>query len=216
MRSGFTLVELMLAVLLLALMMTVAYGVLVSTVQGQERIEEILASSEIGPAILAQICEDLEGAILPPKEGEKEIEGFLALSRSAPAGERDRIDFVTSRLAYGSRREDEEPAFHSVNEVGYQLRDHPSESGVAVLYRREDYFVDAEPLRGGRLIELYDRVTHFDLQFWNGERWQAEWSAVKEKGKLPKAVKVELRVRLRDREGRDQDRAFVTIVTLPR
>lgn len=216
MRRGFTLVELMLAVLLLAIMMTVAYGVLVSTVQGQERIEGILASSEVGPAILAQIREDLEGAFLPPKEGDAEVEYFLALSRSSPGGERDRIDFVTSRLAYGSRREDEEPAFHSANEVGYQLRDHPSESGLAILYRREDYFLDAEPLRGGHLIELYDRVTHFDLQFWNGERWQAEWSAVKEKGKLPQAVKVELRVRLRDREGRERDQVFSTVVTLPR
>ncbi len=216
MRRGFTLIELMLAVLLLAIMMTVAYGVLVSTVQGQERIEGILASSEVGPAILAQIREDLEGAFLPPKEGDAEVEYFLALSRYSPGGERDRIDFVTSRLAYGSRREDEEPAFHSANEVGYQLRDHPSESGLAILYRREDYFLDAEPLRGGHLIELYDRVTHFDLQFWNGERWQAEWSAVKEKGKLPQAVKVELRVRLRDRGGRERDQAFSTVVTLPR
>ena len=61
-RKGFTLVELMLAVLILAIMMSIVYGVVVSTVNAAHRVEEITASSEIGPAILTQVRSDLEAA----------------------------------------------------------------------------------------------------------------------------------------------------------
>jgi type II secretion system protein J len=209
-EGGFTLIEVMLAVLVLAMMMSVVYGVVIATVETSKRLEEITAASEIGPAILSRMREDLEAAFLP-----REGDWFAATDRKGSSGDRDRIDFVSAVLAFGADREGDEPRFHGVNEVGYQVLDSKTEAGAGVLYRREDYFLDAEPLRGGRLIEMYDRVTHFDLQYWDGEQWRPDWSTRLKDSKLPKAVRIELKIRATERGDREVERSFTSIVTLP-
>ncbi len=211
-RRGFTLVELMLAILLLAIMMSIVYGVVVSTVQAAQRVEEITLGTETGPAILARLREDLEAAILPAKDADS----FAGYDRKGSSGDRDRIDLVSAVMAYGPERDGEEAVFHGVNEVGYQVIDSRQDPSVGVLYRREDYFLDAEPLKGGRLSELYDRVRHFNLQYWDGENWREDWSMKREKGKLPQAVKIELRIVVDDRDDKDVERFYSTIVTYPR
>ncbi len=210
--KGFTLVELLLSVLILAIIMTVVCGVVVSTIQAQNRIEEVAGGSEIGSAILSQMRRDLEGAFLPKTDEEY----FLGVDAKGGGGERDRIDFVTSCLAYGAEREGDDSVFHSVNEVGYQVGENRDEAGVGVLYRREDYFLDREPLRGGRLMELYDRVVHFNLQYWNGEEWVKDWSNKRDGGKLPRAIRIELRLLVNEGGDRDQARNHVLTVTFPR
>jgi len=209
-KKGFTLVELMLAVLILAIMMAIIYGVVVSTVNAARRVEEITASSEIGPAILTQIRADLEAAFLPKPDGEY----FVASKRSGPAGNRDRIDLVSGVMSYGPENEVEFPRFHSVNEVGYQLLESRKEPGLAVLYRREDYFIDAEPLKGGRLTELYDRVRSLSFRFREGEMWRDDWNSKTLKG-LPRAVEIELKIQVIDRE-QPVEQSFKTTVTFVR
>ncbi len=209
-ETGFTLVELMLAILILAIMMTIIYGVVVSTVEAAHRVEEVTASSEIGPALLTQIRADLEGAFLP-----KDGEFFVASSRPNGGFSRDRIDFVSSVIAYGPENELEEPRFHTINEVGYQVLESKTEVGVGILYRREDYFIDAEPLKGGHLVELFDRVRSFRLQFYDGEQWRNDWNSKTQKG-LPKAVKVELRILVTDRGNPNVEQALMTTFTYPR
>jgi type II secretion system protein J len=208
-RKGFTLVELMLAVLILAIMMSIIYGVVVSTVSAARRVEEITAASEIGPAILTQMRIDLEGAFLP-----KEGEFFVATKRSGGGGSRDRIDFISGVMAYGSENDIEEPRFHSVNEVGYQMIDSRKDPGVGILYRRLDYFIDSDPLKGGHLTELYDRVRSFSLRFLEGEKWRDDWNSKNQKG-LPRAVEIELKIVVTDRE-KPVEQTFKTTVTFPR
>jgi type II secretion system protein J len=210
--KGFTLVELMLSVLILAILMTMIYGVVSSTIEAQNRIEEVTGGSEIGSAILAQIRQDLEGAFLPKNDEEY----FVATDAKGGGGDRDRIDLVTSTVSYGAEREGDEAVFHSVNEVGYQLSENRRESGLGVLYRREDLFVDREPLRGGKLTEFYDRVVHFNLSFWNGEKWVKDWNNKRDGGKLPRAVQVELRILVTERNVKDHALNYLTTVTFPR
>ena len=200
-------VELMLAVLILAIMMSIIYGVVVSTVNAARRVEEITAASEIGPAILTQIRADLEAAFLP-KEGEY----FVATKRAGGGNARDRIDLVSGVMAYGSENEIEEPRFHSINEVGYQTIDSRKDPSVCILYRREDYFIDSDPLKGGRLTELYDRVRSFSLRFLEGEVWRNDWNSKTQKG-LPKAVEIELKIVVNGRDNKTEEQSFKTTVT---
>jgi type II secretion system protein J len=207
---GFTLVELMLAVLILAIMMSIIYGVVVSTVNAARRVEEITATSEIGPAILTQIRIDLEAAFLP-KEGEY----FVSTKRSGSADARDRIDFISGVMAYGAQDSIEEPRFHSVNEVGYQTIDSRKEAGICTLYRREEYFINSDPLKGGHLTELYDRVRSFSLRFLDGDTWRNDWNSKTLKG-LPKAVEIELKIQVNGPDHRPEEKTFKTTVTYVR
>ncbi|HLY08560.1 MAG TPA: type II secretion system protein GspJ [Planctomycetota bacterium] len=207
-REGFTLVELMLAILLLAIMMSIVYGVVVSTVGAARRVEEITAASELGPAILTRIRSDLESAFLP-----KEGEFFAGIKKPGSGADRDRVDFISSELAYGSKNDVEEPSFHSVNEVGYQVLDSPKEFGMGVLYRREDFFIDSEPLKGGHLIEMYDRVKSFALRYYDGKDWRPDWSSKTQKG-LPKAVEIELKIYVTQNGEPNHEQTFKTTVML--
>jgi type II secretory pathway component PulJ len=203
----------MLAVVILAVIMAIVYGVVGSTVEAQRRIEEVARLSEVGPALLSQIRSDLESAFLP-RDGEY----FVGIEKKGSTGDRDRVDFVAGVMAYGAEREGDEAVFHGSNEVGYQVLDStdPKSGGLGVLYRREDYSIDAEPLKGGRLSELYDRVRHFGLEYYDGEKWLGEWNSKRMKNTLPQAVKIELRIVVSDREDRPVEQAFSTTVTFPR
>ncbi len=211
-RAGFTLIEIMLAVLILGIVMAVVIGVVVSTLKAQERIEEITASSELGPAMLSQIRRDLEGAFLP----QADAPCFAAVDRKASDGDRDRIDFVTVGMAYGAEEEDGEAFFHSVNETGYQVLDNPKEPGVGILVRREDLFLDEEPLKGGRLTEMYDRVKSFNLSFWDGEKWVPDWANARDGNLLPAAVKIELKLLVKERGDENAVQNYMTTITFPR
>jgi type II secretion system protein J len=209
-RRGFTLVELMLAILILAIMMSIIYGLVVSTVSAARRVEEITASSEIGPAILTRVRSDLQAAFIP-----KDGEFFVGSKRPGGGADRDRIDFISGEMAYGSEIEGEDARFHSINEVGYQVLENRKDPNVGVLYRREDYFIDAEPLKGGRLTEVYDRVRSFSLRYYDGEAWRPDWNNKAQKG-LPKAVEVEVKILVTDRDNPNVEQTFKTTVVLSR
>jgi len=209
-RRGFTLIEVMLAILILAIMMSIVYGVVVSTVSAARRVEEITAASEIGPAILTRVRADLEAAFLP-----KEGEFFLGIRKPGGGMDRDRIDFISSELAYGSENDVEEPRFHSINEVGYQVLESKKDPNYGVLYRREDFFIDADPLKGGHLVEMYDRVKSFSLRYYDGQDWRTDWSSKTQKG-LPKAVEIQLKIYVSQNGDSNVEQSFKTTVMLIR
>jgi len=200
----------MLAILILAIMMSIIYGLVVSTVSAARRVEEITASSEIGPAILTRVRSDLQAAFIP-----KDGEFFVGAKRPGGGADRDRIDFISGEMAYGSEVEGEDARFHSINEVGYQVLENRKDPNVGVLYRREDYFIDAEPLKGGRLTEVYDRVRSFSLRYYDGEAWRPDWSNKAQKG-LPKAVEIEVKILVTDRDNPNVEQTFKTTVVLSR
>lgn len=207
--AGFTLIEIVLAVALCALVMTLIYGVLISTIQAAERVEELTHGTEIGPAILAQIRDDVGGAFLPADDQDY----FVGQERAG----RDRLDFVSSAAVFAPETPGGEPTIHSVNEIGYQVKDGPSPEDGLVLYRRVDPFIDAQPLQGGRLTALAEKVLSFKVTYWGGgTEWLTSWVSSKQENTLPDSIRIELRLRVPDRkaEGGIADRTFTTIIPL--
>ncbi|MBI4565035.1 MAG: prepilin-type N-terminal cleavage/methylation domain-containing protein [Planctomycetes bacterium] len=209
---GFTLLEVLLAVTLLAILMALIYGVVVSTVQAQQRIDAITHGSEIGPAILNQIRQDLTGAFLPDSLQDY----FVGQDRKQGYGDGDRVDFISSVMAYGTETSMSRPMFHSVNEVGYQVAESPDHPGELILYRRLDLFVDAEALQAGRLAVLADRVLSFNIEYRKKTEWVTTWISSQAEHTLPDAVKVELKMRVPDASAKEGtvERTYATIVAL--
>lgn len=207
-QNGFTLIEIILAVALCALVMMLIYGVLASTIQAAERIDEMTHGSEIGPAVLAQIREDLGAAFLPGKDEDF----FVGQERSG----RDKLDFISSSAVYAADGTGSEPKIHPVSEIGYQVKEGPSSEDGLVLYRRVDPFIDAEPLRGGRLTALAEQVISFKVTYWSGSEWLTSWVSSKQDNALPSSIRVELKLRIPDRlaDGGFSERTFATIIPL--
>ena len=79
--------------------------------------------------------------------------------------------------------------FHPINEIGYQIQPRKDDGPGGILYRRLDYFIDEEPMRGGRLEVLYDHVVSFQVRFFDGLEWHEDW--IDERAvSLPRAVQV--------------------------
>jgi len=213
-RAGFTLIEIFLAISLVAIIMAIAYGMVVSTVQAQERIEETTLGTEIGPVILNQFRQDVESAFVP----DKDKDWFLGQDRKGSIGDRDRLDLFASIPAFGADDAYAEPRFHNVNEIGYIIDDNRQRPGELVLYRREDYFIDDEPMKGGKMTAVYDRVQAFDVQYWDGEKWVESWSSKASEGKLPVGVRLIMRLLIPNKaaEGGVVARTYSITVVLPR
>ena len=213
-KAGFTLLEILLSIFLVAIVMSLCYGIVASTIKADERITDLTHGSEIGPAVLGQIRADLDATFLPDKEAEY----FKGTDQKGFSGDRDRLDFVSSVVVFGADQPMAEPRFHSVNEIGYQLKESPEHDGEAALYRRVDPFIDAEPTRGGNLTLVCDRVLSFNVEYWNGTQWIVTWLTKQNDGKLPAAIKVELKLRIPDRQSPSgtSDRMFATVMPMIR
>ncbi len=213
-RRGFTLLELMIAVSLVAIVMTIIYGVVASTLKAEQRIDELTHGTEIGPAVLNLVRQDLDAAFLP----DATTESFRGTDAKGYGGDRDRLDFVSSVPAYGSDQPYAPPRFHGINEVGWQVKESPEHAGEGALYRRLDPFLDAEPLRGGNLTIVVDRVLSFNVEYWNGSIWATTWEPLKQDGKLPAAVKIELKLKVPDRTSESGwgDKLYATVLPLGR
>jgi len=166
MRRGFTLIEILVATALFALLMGAYYTAFTNVLILEEYARNQRAFSSVGPAILDLIEDDLLSTYTNPRElaafpfrGEDDSLG------SEPA---DRLMFVARRASiaqeefFGRDNWVRSP----VNEVGYRMARGKSTMGnVRRLYRRESYYVDDSPLQGGEYFEVYDRVVSFDLLY---------------------------------------------------
>jgi len=197
-RSGFTLVELMVAVAIMALVMTALLGTLEGTIRARDEAELEIASVRDGPRILDMIERDLRALHVYNLEKGAVLRG----KRMSPAGLRgDRIDFVCTndsarRLGDGEETvKDDADVASDLNEVGYALRASSLSNDFLELWRREDLFVDEEPFEGGSFEKIHDRVTRFEITYLThlGDKTDEEtdWD-MEEKKQLPGGIRIDL------------------------
>lgn len=182
--SGFSLMELLLAVTILSIVLSMAYSILISTLQARDRIHSITDADRAASRLIAIITRDIEATYLYQLEG-----NFFSGKNSK---DETRLDFITntdSLFFSNDLRSD-------LCEVSYFVRPNPQESGTLQLLRREDFFLDGDPTKGGYAIRLFDRLTDFQLTFYDDKNVPAKsWNA-KDKGGLPAAVELSLRIPL--------------------
>jgi prepilin-type N-terminal cleavage/methylation domain-containing protein len=163
MRSrGFTLLEVILATTLFALLMSSYYAIFLNVSQLEAYARSQRAFSAVGPAVLDLVEDDLVSLYTNPRapnafpfRGEDDSRG------SQPA---DSMNFATARASIHKEEFfDSEWLSSPVNEVGYRLA--RGEGDVRRLYRREGYYADGTPLQGGEFYEIYDRVLAFDVRY---------------------------------------------------
>lgn len=84
--------------------------------------------------------------------------------------------------------------------VEYVVESDPDRSGEQALFRRSKPRLDDEPDRGGRKDLVADRVASFRIRYWDGKRkdWVREWTtrSVDHGSELPSRVRFELEVAL--------------------
>ena len=198
---GFTLVEVMVAVLITGVLMVAVMANLDATRKAVDAIHNIMETENTGPRILDLMRSDLARIALYDAREYRVLKGQ---SDSILGADADRLDLlVAARTRAAFEVAVTGKAVHApLAEVGYRLRSNPLRSDFLELYRREDPLVDDDSWRYGAYSLLYDRVVSLNLRYSkkpdHNVVWEDHWDSEQEES-LPFAIDVFLEIEVQPR-----------------
>lgn len=222
-ERGFTLIEVLAALVILGMILTVVGTMLITTLRTQRSIDASFRRHNHGTAILNLISEDLRDAFSPEPHNEKR-RYFYGKNQGTSGSSQDQLDFVTSQDAPVT----DEGISADYSECGYLLKPNPSETGVYRMYRRSSPWIEGNPVRGGTLTLLHSQVVSLNFEYLKtgdategvDSEWLDQWDDQRHSGRLPQRVRITLVLQLasdterQDRQARQ--RTFSTVVSLTR
>lgn len=191
--SGFTLIEVLLALALSALLLTTVYWTYFSINRSIEAATEGHEAMDTGRSLIDLLKRDIRGITagrFPLIATNEEIEGQKAGT----------IDFATTAHLG--------PDTHQLTRVGYALVQ--DTNGKKILIRRQTRNLRDEVVEFEMISELSKIVESFSLVFYDGTDWVDNWDS-KAKGALPKHVRITLDIS--DRKG--ETRTFTVEEAIP-
>lgn len=207
--GGFTLMEVSLAVAILALLVALVLQNMSNTIRGRDYVMNGLRKPKVANALLSQFVRDLRYLWFGGLTGNA---GFVGRHRVVNGKDADRIDFVAARpvrsVVLDEENAAEDQAHAELGEVGYAFR--PRDDGRYIeLWRREDPYVDDDPTSGGKYSLIYDRVRSFKITYFDRpseaqgkSSGQEEWDS-RQKRRVPYAIVVDITF---DAEEADNDK----------
>lgn len=168
-RRGLTLIEVLVAVAVLALTFTLAFGVMMTTIETQNESLDVQQRYQGGRIALERLSRELSMAFVSLHQAEDKR--TITLFR----GERDEIVFDTAA---------HEPLQRNVHqsdqlELAYYVKPMTLEDGTRVdaLVRRVKFHIDDRPGDEGREEVLVEGVRKLEFEYFNEvqEDWDSEW-----------------------------------------
>lgn len=191
-RRGFTLIEVLTAVAITAMISTVIYTAFSQTSKTREAVgfsEE--QSHEIRTAF-SILTEDLAAAYLSLHRNSLKLV-WDTVFMGQDNGDEDRLDFA----AFTHRRMVRNANAGDQAELSYYLAPEPGEMRLKRLIRRESSLLDTEPKEGGTRLVLVRRVLAFNLEYYDRPtmEWLPSWDTTQALGqgdRLPEQVRIRL------------------------
>ena len=204
-HSGFTLVELILAGTLTAMVVVSAVGILRVAMSSHRDRRDAAGIYEAGCTALEIIRRDLLSVFLAPADDRTRFVGIDLEQEGMPS----------DQLVYVSTGYDTVGSFggeSDLMEVHYYL-DNDSATEERWLQRRTDATPDDDPFTGGDNSLLGPHVVALDFQYYDGLDWWPSWESSEE---IPLAVTVTLAVLDKSKAKPDDEAApFQTTVWMP-
>ena len=214
-RAGMTLIEIMAAMAILAIVASLLYSAFVQTSRNKQRIEaELDRYHEIYSAI-DRIAQELSMAYTSAHRNPNAvlrtmITGFVAKE----SGSNSRVDFTSfsHRRLYRNAHESDQ------NELSFFVANDPNDPTKKVLARREQRRVDDDFTKGGQSQILIEDIHKFELSFFDPltSEWAPNWDTTQtamQPNRLPMQAKILITVP--SIRGRGPDQTFGTRTNLP-
>jgi prepilin-type N-terminal cleavage/methylation domain-containing protein len=171
--AGFTLIEIMLAVAILALILVMLAGSFHAVAIGKAHAEGRIAVDERGRAILFQMCNELRGAVMTPS-----IQSRVLLMGAAAMQNGQPLDSLTfSTLDPGHRRALED--FGAENTITYSAVANPDHRGWFLLLRgQSSSFLGIGT--GGDATKpriIADNLLSLHIRYFDGTTWGESWNS---------------------------------------
>jgi len=183
---GFTLLEVVISVAILAVILTIVYNAFNSSMKAFSAMETQGDAYAQARVVLNRICGEIGSAYWSPTNPNTGLIGADEEEDDLPF---DSLHFTSCshfRWAKDSKESD-------LCEIGYYL-EKDAETGESLLFRREDWNMDGTLEEGGRPLELAEGVDGLNFRYYDGEEWADDWDS-RIKGGLPMAIEVVLILR---------------------
>ncbi|MEW5723385.1 MAG: type II secretion system protein GspJ [Thermodesulfobacteriota bacterium] len=192
---GFTVVDLVVALAILAVVLSAVYAVFAVHQSALEAAAEAREVHGQALVILDRLVRDLGGAWLP----QDPLEPYRF------DGGRDRLDFITS-----AAMSLDQSAGPDLVEVGWRVVSRQEEGREQLwLVRRQDDVPDDQPGSGGREIVLTRDLVSLEIAYGGGGRdWRADWAAHR-LSELPPLVRLTLVLS----DGEEGEETFSTAIS---
>ncbi|MDP2309067.1 MAG: type II secretion system protein GspJ [Pseudomonadota bacterium] len=188
-RAGFTLLEVIVALTVFAIIAGLTFGTIASALNTRDLLEEDDAVNQSARIAMSRIRRDLSLAYLTINTGAVNTYKTLFVAHDQNP---DRLWFASlahQRLYRGARESDQ-------TEITYWTEDDPDTSGALVLLRREAPRIDNYPERDGTIAPLAYDVKAFEVRFLDSltNEWKEEWdtTGAETPNRLPRAAQVTL------------------------
>jgi prepilin-type N-terminal cleavage/methylation domain-containing protein len=196
--KGFTLIEVLLAMAILSLILTVIYASFSTAGRNVEQAETIRDESDLARILIARLSDDIANAYpnnslsfpaVPTRfYGKKEeVDGGTGAGNKKIRHDSINLTTLTNWRKPNSKEME-------LWELGYFFKEKPDGTGFA-LFRREkrELSKDVLVLEGGVEYEITDRVESLQLMYSdNGSTWTDDGWDSQSKGRLPLMVEITL------------------------
>ena len=213
---GFTLVELLVAIVILSLISVLIYNAFASMKRSREGIERVDDRYREGRLAMARMTRELQSAFISLHAP---FNTALLVQRTAFIGSTgtpaDRLDFNS----FSNRRIDRNSHTSDQCELSYFGSPNPDSSGVTDLARRISTTLDLDPKKGGRVEVLATDIDLFDLQYLDPlsgnwvDTWDTTQSVTGQPARLPVQVRIVLVLNGGERQGSSRSQSSIRLVT---
>lgn len=205
-QHGFSLVEILVSVVILAMMGTLMYESLTQASAAKEENEAALDRLQAIRVALGKMVRDFSMAFLSKH---RDPQMGTDKHRTIFRGDRDKVAFTALshvRLYRDAKESDQ-------CEVSYWLKRGPRTNGLA-LWRRESRRIDDKPEQGGPSMVLLDDIVRLELRYWEykdctDDCWKDRWDTTQLDGH-PDRLPARVRIRLTVKNELDQEEKFET------
>lgn len=214
-REGVTLIEILVAMAIMAILMTMMYSGFVQTANNKKRVEERLNRNHEIRMALERMARELSMAYVSAQlNPNPALQAMVTAFVGKEEGSGSRIDFTSfshQRLYRNAHESDQ-------NELSYYVTEDPEDSSHDVLVRREQRRVDEKPQEGGQVQVMVQDVVSLELSFLDPltNEWVSTWDttqAAMQPNRLPSQVKILLTVP--NLKGTGPEQTFGTRTSLP-
>lgn len=218
-NQGMTLIEVMVAMAIFAMVCTSLYAGLIQTMKNKQRTEEELDRYHEIHMGLERIAREISMAYVSAHINQNQaLQAVKTTFIGSEEGNGSRLDFTSfshQRLYRNAHESDQ-------NEISYFVTSNPEDPQKDVLARREQRRIDDNPTEGGQAQILIDDVQSFQLRFLDPEtsEWLSSWDATywtttmgTQPNRLPSQV--EIQVTVPNIRGNGPDQTFGTRAMIP-
>lgn len=213
--TGMSLIEVMVAMTIFAIVATLLYGGFQQTARIKESVESSLDREHEIRGGLERMAQELSTAYTSNQRNINEalrtmMTGFVA--KEEGSGTKVYFSSFSHRRLYRNAHESDQ------NELAYYLAPDPEHQSQDVLARREQRRVDVDLEKGGTIQVLISNVRGFEMQFFDPitKEWSTHWDTTQAGGqpnRLPLMAK--LKVTVPNLTGKGQDQSFGTRTWFP-